>query len=68
MYVCMFVCMYVCMCVPLWDSQFFTDLAHIWHARPLGQQEGHRLYKVALQGCFEAKIQVEHCTYYIGHR
>ncbi len=38
----------VCMFVPLWRSQFFTDPAHFWHVRPLGQQEGHRLCKVAL--------------------
>ncbi len=39
---------YECMFVPPWRSQFSTDLAHFWHARPLGPREGHRLCKVAL--------------------
>ncbi len=47
----------VCMFVPLWRPQFFTDLAHFLHARPLGQQGGHRLFKVALQGCLRAKLR-----------
>ncbi len=58
----------VCMFPAVWHSQFFTDLAHFWHARPLGQQEGHRLCKVALRGCFETKIKVKYCISFIGHR
>ena len=58
----------ICMFVPLWHSQFFMDLVHFWHERPLDQREGHRLCKVALQGCFEAEIEVECSIFYIGHR
>ena len=59
-------CMYVCACLS--GALSFTDLAHFWHARPLGQQEGHRLCKVAVQGRFEAKFEVKCCICDIGHR
>ncbi len=54
--------MYVCMYSGTLSS------SPIWLIFGLQEDiEGHRLYKVALRGCFEAEIEVECCIYCIGH-